>query len=137
MTANLPLELFFQIFLINAESFHFRSNNFFLILFIFREKWREKERERNTYVREKHRLIVPHMNPNQGPNLQLWHVPWPGNEPTTFCSIGCCPTRSHTGQGKGNKFSFFWYLTVPICLYSLHLFDHTISSPKKIYLICY
>ena len=45
------------------------------ILFSFRERGKEEERERNTDVREKHRLVASCVDPNWGPNLQPRQVP--------------------------------------------------------------
>ena len=45
---------------------------------------REREKERNIYVREKHWLVSSHMCPNQGLNPPRY-VPWPGIEPVTWC----------------------------------------------------
>ena len=49
-----------------------------IYLFIFRERGREGERERNISVWEKHWSVASRTCPNQGPNLQPRHVPWPG-----------------------------------------------------------
>ena len=63
-------------------------------LFILaRGEGRQKEREREIDVREKHRLVVSGTCPNQGLNLQPRHVPWPGIEPVTLRFVGWCPTN--------------------------------------------
>ena len=41
----------------------------------FRERRREREREGNTNVREKHQSVVSHRCPNWGSNLQPRYVP--------------------------------------------------------------
>ena len=55
----------------------------FIYLFLERGEGK-KERERNISVREKHPLVASHKHPNCGRNPQPRHVPWPGNESTTF-----------------------------------------------------
>ena len=54
------------------------------------ERWegREKEKERDTDVREKHRLVASRMHPDWGLNSQPRHVPRPGIELATFCFAG-------------------------------------------------
>ena len=47
----------------------------FIYLFLERREGREKKRERNIDVREKHQLVVSHTCPNSGPNPQLRQVP--------------------------------------------------------------
>ena len=58
---------------------------------------REKERERNIDVREKHLLVASCIHPDQGVNLQPnpWprHVSWLAIEPTIFWSAGWYPTN--------------------------------------------
>ena len=44
-------------------------------LFIFREKGREKERERNIDVREKHQSVASRLCTDQGLNPQAGYVP--------------------------------------------------------------
>ena len=63
---------------------------------------REKERERNINVREKHQLVAFCMHaPNPGPGLLPRRVPWPGTEPVALWSAGRCsvhwetPVRAH------------------------------------------
>ena len=52
------------------------SNSFILFhLFIFRERGREGDRERNINVREKHLLVASHPRPRGGTNPQPRHVP--------------------------------------------------------------
>ena len=53
------------------------------LLFLEREEGREKERERNTDVWEKHQSIASPMCPNWGQGPQPMHVPWLGVEPVT------------------------------------------------------
>ena len=66
-------------------------------LFIFRERGRrEKERERNIDVREKHWLIASPTHPYWGPNPQPRCVPWQGMEPVTFCFMAWCSTNWDT-----------------------------------------
>ena len=59
------------------------------ILFTFRERGREGERERNMDVQEIHQLVgcLSHA-PNQGPGLQPRHVPRLGIELVTFRLAG-------------------------------------------------
>ena len=38
------------------------------------------------------------MHPNQGPNPQPRHVPWPGVEPVTFHLAKQCPTKPHQSE---------------------------------------
>ena len=55
-------------------------------LFLFREEGREKERERNIDVREKHQLVACCTCPDWVPNLQPRCVLWLGIERVaTFC----------------------------------------------------
>ena len=49
-----------------------------------RGEGRDRERQRNIDVREKHPSVVPLTLPNQGLNPQAKHVPWPRIEPMTF-----------------------------------------------------
>ena len=58
-----------------------------------RGEGKEKERERNIKVWEKHWLVASLMSSNQGPNPQPKHVPWLGIEPATFCFAGRCPNN--------------------------------------------
>ena len=49
---------------------------------------------------EKHQSVASRMHPDQGPNLQLRHVPWPGIKPATSHICGRAPNQlSHTSQG--------------------------------------
>ena len=48
----------------------------FMYLFLKRGEGREKEKERNIDVREKHLSVPPHMYPGWGSNPQLRHVSW-------------------------------------------------------------
>ena len=66
---------------------------YFIYLFLEKREWRDKERERNIDVREKHQLVVSLTLPDQGPNVQPRHVPWPGIKPVTFLYAGWCPTN--------------------------------------------
>ena len=47
----------------------------FIDLFLDSREGREKERERNTDMREQHQLVASCMHPNQGLNPQPGHVP--------------------------------------------------------------
>ena len=54
---------------------------------------------RNIDVNEKHQLVASPMCPNQGLNLQLRYVPWPGIEPKTFWCMGQCSNQlSHPAR---------------------------------------
>ena len=66
----------------------------FIYLFIYseRKEGREKERERNMDVREKHSLVASCTHPDQEPNLQPRHEPWRAIKPATFHFTGRCPT---------------------------------------------
>ena len=61
-------------------------------LFLERGEGRDKEKERNTDMREKHRSVASGTCPNQGLNLQLRHVSWLGIKPVTFHFE---PTETH------------------------------------------
>ena len=52
-----------------------------LFIFLERGEGREKGRERNLDVREKHRFVASHTCPDQALNLQSGPVPQPGTEP--------------------------------------------------------
>ena len=65
-----------------------------LVLFVFcflRERGREGGREGEKHQCEKDRLVACCRYPKQQPR----HVPWPGNEPATFCFAGQQPTEPH------------------------------------------
>ena len=62
-------------------------------LFLERGEGREKKRERNMDVREKHWLVASYTSADQGPNLQPRHVPRPGIGLATFHFVGWCPTN--------------------------------------------
>ena len=59
---------------------------------IFRDRGREKVREKNITVRNIDRLPLA-TRPDQGPNPQLRQVPSWGIEPKTFCCAGRHPTN--------------------------------------------
>ena len=64
--------------------------------------------------REKHCLIVSHMLPDRGSNLQLRYVPWPEIEPPTFsCTRWRSSQLSHTGHGWT---VVFWKTNLDLCL---------------------
>ena len=67
--------------------------NILFIYFLEREEGREKEKERNSDVREKHRLVASRMHTIRGLNLQPRHVPWLGTKPATFSFVRWCPTN--------------------------------------------
>ena len=53
---------------------------------------------------EKHQPVASPMRPNQEPNVQPRHVPWPGTEPVNFCSAGQQPTNWATQVRAPVKF---------------------------------
>ena len=63
---------------------------------------REKERERNSDVREKHWLAAFCTHSNQAPKPPPRHVPWLGIKPVTFRLAGHCPINWATQAGMGN-----------------------------------
>ena len=65
----------------------------FIYLFLERGEGREKKRERNMDIREKHRPVASLMCPDQGLNPQCRHASWPGIGPVTLCSGGWRPTN--------------------------------------------
>ena len=69
----------------------------FIHLFIVeRREGREKERERNINVRERHWAVDSWMHPKWGPVLQPRHVPWPGIKLMTFHFVGWHPINWST-----------------------------------------
>ena len=72
----------------------------FIYLFSERREGREKDKERNIDVREKHQSIASPMYPNQGPNPQPMPVP----DQNRTCDLSLrrmTPNHlSHTNQGK-------------------------------------
>ena len=54
----------------------------------FKERGREREKEGNIDVKEKHQFVASHRCLNQGSNQQPRHVPLPRIEPTTFRCMG-------------------------------------------------
>ena len=85
---------------------HFSFKDF-TYLFLERGEGREKERETNINVWEKHQLVASCTHPDWGPGPQPRHVPWPRIKPATFLFAGCPTQRSHTGQG-GSHFLRKW-----------------------------
>ena len=67
---------------------HFKKRFY---LFLKRVERREKERDRNISVREKHLLVASCTCPDQGLNPQPRHVPWPGMDPVIFHFVERCP----------------------------------------------
>ena len=65
----------------------------FIYLLLERGEGREKERERNNNVREKHWLGASHTCPDRGSNLQPRHVPWLGIELAAFYLVEQCSTN--------------------------------------------
>ena len=60
----------------------------FLIIYSFLERGRgENERKRYINVREQHRSVVSWIQPDQEPNPQPRHVPWPEIELAVFHSV--------------------------------------------------
>ena len=54
----------------------FFSLKIFIYLFLERGEVRESERERNMYMREKHRSAASHTHPDRGPDqFPVRHVP--------------------------------------------------------------
>ena len=75
-------------------------------LSIFRERWREREREG-----DKHLSVASCMCPEQGLNPQSRHVPWQGIKLGTFRFAGWHPTN-WTTLFRAQWFHF-WTETVP------------------------
>ena len=65
--------------LLKAESRYISPWTLCKNIYIFRDIRRQGKREG-----EKRQLVASHTHPNQEPNLQPRHVPWPGVEPMTF-----------------------------------------------------
>ena len=76
---------------------------FKIFYFLDRGEGREKEREKNIDVWEKHLTC-----PNQGPGLQPTHLPWLVIEPVTFQFVGQRPaTEPHqSGVITGNYWAW-------------------------------
>ena len=60
-------------------------------MFLERGEGREKGRERNINVEEKHQSVASCNTPNRGPGPQPRHVPWLGLKPATLQFVGRCP----------------------------------------------
>ena len=65
---------------------------------------RERKGERETSMREKYKLVVFHMYPDQGSNLQPMYVPWAGTEPTNFQLRDDAPTNWAQRPGLRMRF---------------------------------
>ena len=91
---------------IRSHSFCFKD-----FMYLERGKGREKERERNIDVREKHKPVASGTLPNLGPNLQPRHVPWSRIEPATLCFAEWCPTNWATPV-RAKPFLIFWNLLI-------------------------
>ena len=84
------------------------------ILFIFREKGREEERERNIDVQEKHRRVASGTHP---------HVEtWPGIEPVSFLFVGQWPSHWATTARDGPSSFFNALLDILFCEVLVHDF---------------
>ena len=59
--------------------------------FIFWERGREGEIERNINAREKHQSAASHRCPDRGLDLQPRRVPWAGLKSATHHFVGCHP----------------------------------------------
>ena len=121
------------------------NRNIFLlkILLIFREKWREGERERNINVRETH-----HLSSYRALNLLLRPGPWPAIKPMTFLFVGWHPTHWATWV-KANRnifklslkstrkpfFLFLSHLPAKVTFHLPRLKWNTTSSKKPVYIL--
>ena len=112
----------------------------------FREWWRERERKKNTDVRDKHRSIASSTHPDRGLNPQPRHMPWPGITPATFwCTGQHCNKLSHPVRATDSTFILSWYtviqyvknitvyLVTPMSFF-LHLFISTNSFTQMNFL---
>ena len=81
--------------LFSHTSLNIMFSNFSLFLRCYLFIFRERGRERNIIVREKHRLLLVHaLTGNQ--TCTPRHVPWPGIELATFCFVEHSqPTEPH------------------------------------------
>ena len=94
----------------------FYSWSLFNTFYLFSEKGegREKERERNIDVQEKHQFVASHSP--LGPSLQPRHVPWPGFQPADLLVCGITPKAlSHTSQGLADFNTCSKIYTVNYC----------------------
>ena len=71
-----------------------------MFLLNFKERGREKDRERNIDVREKHKSYPSSANPGQGLNLQFTHVPYSGFKFSNFDAYGDAPINLVTQAGQ-------------------------------------
>ena len=75
------------------EAFIYLFVCLFIYLFILETgEVKEKERERNMDMKEKHQSVVSLACPDQEPNLKPRHVPQPEIKQTTFHWRGLAPT---------------------------------------------
>ena len=86
---NLVLEVTCHCF----TTVYFSVKDLFIYLLVERGGRREKERERNIHVQEKHRLAASCTPPTGDLALQPRHVPQPGIEPATLPFSGRCSTH--------------------------------------------
>ena len=97
-----------------------QSNKMILIfknmyLFLERREGREKERERNIDVREKHQSVYSHTCPNLGPGLHPRYVPDQELNRQPFAlQDNAQPTESHpSGQEDPYWSNYFWWVILP------------------------
>ena len=76
--------------------YEWKCNIYFFFFYPYQRTCLEKEkgRERETLMWEKHQLVVSHTCPNQGMNPQPRYVPWLGFEPVTLWFMGRCSNQA-------------------------------------------
>ena len=102
----------------------------FIYLFLERGEGREKERERNITVREKHWSVASLTCPDQGPNLQPSHVPWPRIKRAAFHFAEWRPTNWATVVRElCNNFCLLRICNI-VCIIAFGAVNHARSCPE-------
>ena len=109
-------------------SFQYFVLKFFLsfpevIFSLLLERKGQQERKRSINVREKYQSVSPGTCPDQGPNPQSRHVPWPGSNPQPFSLWDDAPVNWATAAGAS-----VFLLRTKLPVWSFHCSCHGMVS---------